>query len=369
MALAEAMWEAEEKVRLVLEENGAWRELDRAQIEAILADLDQPFDIAGVDGGAERQLKDETGTVAGSIRVNKATIALRRLDRPSLSGIFVEDASLGLGEDPERQPLVRYLDAEDMFTVLFSDLALAYIDGSLFRDEALIGGGHAFMRHLQDEPALAAATSEKGDFAAGQTQFTTGSVFRVVVDTVASEDILLCDDLGDEWADFIGVASGAKPATISFYHAKHGSPLAERIRIPRRGGAGNQEPRTAEPVRGHDAGEARQLGSLVQERQRHHLHRQAHSRRDPRGGRGQGGQCCRRPGRATPRDHRELVAQPCGRPGGFRRGSGRRGAEAELRPALLAAHRLLFGVRRDRLGRLRRVSALNSGIATAARRR
>jgi len=215
MALAEALWEAEEKVRLVREENGAWRELDRAQVETILTDLDQTFNIMSVDGDADRQLRDETGAVTGSIRFNKARIALRRLDRPSLSGIFVEDAVLGVGQDSERQPLVRHLDAEDMFTVLFSDLALAYIDGALFRDEALVGGGDAFMRHLQAEPALAAAASEKGEF-------TPGSVFRVVVDTVAKEDVLLCDDLGDEWADFIGVASAASPATISFYHAKHG---------------------------------------------------------------------------------------------------------------------------------------------------
>jgi len=98
-------------VRLVREDNGAWRELDRAQVEAIIADLDQPFDVAVVDGDVDRQIKDETGAVTGSIRFNKARIALRRLDRPLLSGIFVEDAALGVGQDPERQPFVRHLDA------------------------------------------------------------------------------------------------------------------------------------------------------------------------------------------------------------------------------------------------------------------
>jgi hypothetical protein len=43
---------------------------------------------------------------------------------------------------------------------------------------------------------------------------------------VAQDDILICDDLGDEWADFIGIATGGggSPAMISFYHAKHGVP-------------------------------------------------------------------------------------------------------------------------------------------------
>lgn len=226
MALADAIWEAKDRVRLVREDAGAWRELPRAEVEATLADLDRTFAIAAAVGDASCALLDETGAVTGALRFNRNRIALKRFDRPALAGVFVEDAALALGLDPGRRPLAKHLDAEDMFTVLFSNLALAYIDGSLFRDEALVGGGAAFMRHLVAEPALLAASSEKGTFAAGQTRFAPDSVFRVVVDTVATEDVLLCDDLGDEWADFIGVrlGSGAGPAMITFYHAKHGRP-------------------------------------------------------------------------------------------------------------------------------------------------
>jgi hypothetical protein len=40
---------------------------------------------------------------------------------------------------------------------------------------------------------------------------------------VAEDDeILVCDDLGDEWADFIGIDARSQPQMISFYHAKHG---------------------------------------------------------------------------------------------------------------------------------------------------
>jgi hypothetical protein len=72
------------------------------------------------------------------------------------------------------------------------------------------------------QPLLGPATSEKGAFAAGQVEFSNGSVFRVVVNAIAEDDVLICDDLGDEWADFIGVSTGTNPAMISFYHAKHG---------------------------------------------------------------------------------------------------------------------------------------------------
>lgn len=36
-------------------------------------------------------------------------------------------------------------------------------------------------------------------------------------------EFLACEDLGDEWADFIGVNSQAQLKTVTFYHAKHGT--------------------------------------------------------------------------------------------------------------------------------------------------
>lgn len=221
MALADAIYESDQPVRLVREVGGAWQQLAKPDIDAILADLDQPFEIEAA--GAEHALRDQaTGAEVGSLKLGKSRIALKRLERPLILDVFVEDAAVALGTDPKRKVLARHLDAENMFTVLFSNLALAYIDGSLFRDEALVSGGALFLRHLHVEPLLAAATSEKGAFAADQCEFSDGSVFRAVVDSVAQEDVLICDDLGDEWADFIGVLTGASPAMISFYHAKHG---------------------------------------------------------------------------------------------------------------------------------------------------
>src|SRR5437762_2176289 len=87
---------------------------------------------------------------------------------------------------------------------------------------ALVSGGAFFLRRLLTDRLLANATSEKGGFVTGQAEFSDGSVFRAVVDSVAREDVLICDDLGDEWADFIGVTADVRQSMISFYHAKHG---------------------------------------------------------------------------------------------------------------------------------------------------
>ncbi|WP_248309699.1 hypothetical protein [Bosea sp. Tri-44] len=219
MELADAIFEAEEPVRLVRQVGGAWQQLTKPEVDAIVADLDQTLEIA-VDG-RDLNLRDG-GNRIGALRIGKTRIALRQLEKPLFTDVMVEDAALGLGADEDRIPLSRFVDEEDMFTVLFNDLSLAYVNGTLFRDDALVGGGKMFLRHLIANPSLGAATSEKGSFANGQAEFSQGSVFRAVVDSVAREDVLICDDLGDEWADFIGVATETTPATISFYHAKHG---------------------------------------------------------------------------------------------------------------------------------------------------
>ncbi|MBZ0162850.1 MAG: hypothetical protein K8H74_09065 [Notoacmeibacter sp.] len=163
------------------------------------------------------------GADAGALRFNKSRIALRRLEIPAIDELFVERAAHAVGTDPDRVSLTRYLDTENLITVLFNDLALAYVNGSLFRDDAMVGGGAEFLRHLQSRDELRAATDEKGNFVNGQAAFDADSVFGIIANDLAADDILICDDLGDEWADFIGVSSQTSPATINFYHAKHGA--------------------------------------------------------------------------------------------------------------------------------------------------
>jgi hypothetical protein len=210
------------RIRLVREDQGTFVAMNEVAIEPIREDLDRTFPI--VAGRAENHVEHpDSGIRIGTVTVRKTRIALHGFALPSIEEIFVEDAALPVGTDADRRPLARFLDQEDLFTVLFNDLSLAYIDGSLYRDEALRGGGADFLRHLLAVPRLAQATSEKGAFADGQVVFDDSSVFRAVVDQIAQEeDVLLCDDLGDEWADFIGIRTATRPAMVSFYHAKHG---------------------------------------------------------------------------------------------------------------------------------------------------
>jgi hypothetical protein len=196
--------------------------LTEAEIQAVVAALEQPLEIRG-DGRRRGAYLPETDSEVASISLNKSRIALRSLDLPITEEVEVEDAAFPPGEDPDRQPLRYFLDQSDAFIVLFDDIRLAYIGGTLFRDETLVDGAVAFLQYLHPQTALADVKSEKGTFSAAHTAFDVDSTFGVIVNHVAANDqILICDDLGNEWADFIGVKTENGLTQVSFYHGKHG---------------------------------------------------------------------------------------------------------------------------------------------------
>jgi hypothetical protein len=149
---------------------------------------------------------------------------LRDLQLPLSASVEVENTDYQIGQDPNRMSLRRYLNRDERFIVLFDVVSYAYIDGTLFRDDALTDGGAVFLRHLRADPLLANVVSEKGAFTPAHVAFDANSTFGVVEASVAEGDeILVCDDLGNEWADFIGMTNTSSPPRITFYHAKYGA--------------------------------------------------------------------------------------------------------------------------------------------------
>lgn len=189
------------------------------ELQQLIEALEQPLEIRG-DGKIREAYAPQSHDPTATISLNKGRIALRSLT--VADGIEVESTSYPLGQDPDVRPLRNFIDDYDEFLVLFADIRLAYIGGTVFRDETLVDGGSAFLKRLHSQQALIGVTSEKGNFSATHTAFDSDSTFGVIVDHVAANDeILVCDDLGDEWADFIGLKNVGLPQ-ISFYHGKHG---------------------------------------------------------------------------------------------------------------------------------------------------
>ncbi|MGO7371734.1 hypothetical protein AB9E19_13235 [Rhizobium leguminosarum] len=221
--LFDAVGNDEAGIRLIRMQGDAAVELSAGELTALMEQLDRPLDIEG-DERVRTARDPATGEQAASISLNKNRIALRSLSLLPASETYVERASKEPGEDGDRQTLREHLDEINALIVLFEDVRLAYIDGQVFRDETLQDGGESFLRYFTASAPLAAVTSEKGAFTAAQTAFDATSSFGAIVGHIAAADsILLCDDLGDEWADFIGIKDDAGLTQISFYHAKHGA--------------------------------------------------------------------------------------------------------------------------------------------------
>ncbi|HET6409604.1 MAG TPA: hypothetical protein VFG14_17080, partial [Chthoniobacteraceae bacterium] len=222
--LADLLVDAEAPMRLVAEGDGGVVVLNHDQILTVLGLLDADFPVRVIRRILVVQNPDGQPEIA-RLRIGTTRISLQKLSLPDIEGLLIESVGYAPGEDPERFPLSRFIDREDLFTILFSDMTLTYSDGGLFRDEALVRGGEPFLAHLLPEPRLANATSEKGEFWDGQEAFTEESVFRITSEHIAGDcNVLVCDDLTDEWADFIGLSTESNPPTVSFYHAKHGNP-------------------------------------------------------------------------------------------------------------------------------------------------
>jgi hypothetical protein len=197
--------------------------LGSVETASILKSLERTFEVRKVRKELRLYEVGANVTQVGKIELGKSRIALRYLDVPEIANLFIVNKAPIPGEETDPIPLRRFVDQNNLFTVLFTDFAIVYLEGSLYKDPSIIGGGEAFLAHFRSDPILSAVDSEKGSFSANQLSFDSDSVFGALINRIAAADeVLICDDLGDEWADFIGVCVTSQPKTISFYHAKHG---------------------------------------------------------------------------------------------------------------------------------------------------
>jgi hypothetical protein len=116
--------------------------------------------------------------------------------------------------------LQKYINSKQLFTITFNSPEYIYLERKIFKDRGITS-------HCKEiEAALkvmdfSKITSEKGSFRKDQKNFDTSSVFNFLeANIVDNNSILICDDLGDEWADYIEIK--AKPPGITLLHCKWG---------------------------------------------------------------------------------------------------------------------------------------------------
>lgn len=116
--------------------------------------------------------------------------------------------------------LLSSINKDSLYIVSFDNIDIRYSTRTLFKDNKLLGNIDYFLKSIETAASLKPATSEKGNVTSISSSFDATSIFGIIETSISTEQYLLCDDLGDEWADYIGFTPNK---VIRFYHAKSSS--------------------------------------------------------------------------------------------------------------------------------------------------
>ncbi|WP_439487206.1 hypothetical protein [Algoriphagus sp.] len=162
-----------------------------------------------VDDDGDLSYKVSTSIVDDLIvSMNTKSITLRSQKLKKVILKFSDDSEISI---------IDYYNRYSSYIINFDRVELVYSHRKLFMDNRLLGNIDSFLRVFQPNSALRNVKSEKGDFSTTSTAFSDDSLFGFVESEYLNDsDFFICDDLGREWADHIGLYKNH----ISFFHSK-----------------------------------------------------------------------------------------------------------------------------------------------------
>lgn len=147
------------------------------------------------------------------VRINQNSITLKS---SKLKRIILEY------DDGSLKTLLDYLNQRNDFIINFEDIEMVYSKRKLFKDHRLLNNIPHFIKIFETHPELEDTTSEKGKPNRNSTKFDNDCVFDVVEQKYMNKfEFFICDDMGNEWADHIGVTENQ----VALYHSKSKSAL------------------------------------------------------------------------------------------------------------------------------------------------
>lgn len=125
--------------------------------------------------------------------------------------------------DSSEVRLLSYINQNGCFSIYYtheSDCSLwVYRYGKLFKDSHLLNAVDGFLNMFIPCEELSKTLSEKGMVQNESVEFDQNCVFGFVEKQFRSKfDFFICDDLGDEWADHIGISTS--DSIVSFFIEK-----------------------------------------------------------------------------------------------------------------------------------------------------
>jgi len=144
-----------------------------------------------------------------SISVNSKSITINSQKLKKIIMKFSDETEISI---------IDYFNRHSCFIINFDRVELVYSHRKLFKDSKLLGNTEAFLSVFKTYNQLEYVTSEKGEVEQKSIKFSDESVFGFVENNfIEDSQFFLCDDLGKEWADHIGLYEDS----ISFFHSKY----------------------------------------------------------------------------------------------------------------------------------------------------
>lgn len=114
--------------------------------------------------------------------------------------------------------LLDYIIENGYFVIHFENPYLKYTGNELFKDSSLWDRLDEFLDVFEEDEFLSNNLTEKGTFREGQTSFDGNTLFSFCENKYQEEGkIMICDDLGTEWADHILIGKDS----VKLFAAKH----------------------------------------------------------------------------------------------------------------------------------------------------
>lgn len=173
----------------------------------------------------------------GTFKSEKYKIRIKEYDiylKVTSKSILVQNkelSSLYLCNDSNKaisQKLNSIINKEQKFTIVFNNSSYIYTNRELFLNKDIFNNIESIYSIFETYDEIKDCKAEKsvGKFKSTDTEFKKDSLFGIVEKNIwKKEGHLICDDLGDEWADHIAIYNSKEKGEIpyiNFYISKHG---------------------------------------------------------------------------------------------------------------------------------------------------
>jgi len=199
-----------------LEEGGVCRLADGSaptteQLNLIQARLETIWNVCSPTPARTKwTLADAAGTPWGHVRVSNRGY---RIEASDLASIEV------VGATGEAESLLKRVNRTAAFLISYDDPCISFYGANVFRDAGIVPAARTLLDFVDGSmPAASKSWQEKTPNGAS---WDSNCIFGFVQDRAdANGELIVCDDMGTEWADFIGIDTINR--RVTFYHCKKG---------------------------------------------------------------------------------------------------------------------------------------------------